>query len=193
MPQFSPSRLLWKFDDAYNDVIPRIYSGITDSHEKRQRLTLPSSLSRTSNSTTARTNTQHPELYSGVLNLAQQLEPSHSPPFRHKFRAPLSTPISTCRNTSPTTPDVYRRLVNGSLKTSRGPFSLSRAHHLRLPFESAAQQKRWQVDPSSRRHTWLPQHERLRTAAHDSDPRSREAALVAALPVPRATILWSLR
>jgi hypothetical protein len=35
MPQFSPSRLLWKFDDAYNDVIPRIYSGITDRQPRK--------------------------------------------------------------------------------------------------------------------------------------------------------------
>jgi hypothetical protein len=129
------SRLLWRFDGRLQRRHSENFlqaTGITKNHLKRQKSCIfPLSKHTTSpiTATTTTTNTQVPELHSGLFDLVQQLEPSSPPAFSALVPNPLPIPpIRTCQIRLTRT----GALSTDSLGTSRGLSPLSKTHHRSL-------------------------------------------------------------
>jgi hypothetical protein len=122
----------------------------------------------------ARSNFILPLLPPLLLGSSSKQSRQHEP-VRHKSTGVFSTDRHRDHEASPPLTGAHRR---PSIRVGGNGAAAGRAP--------------WLDGLSNRRHTWHRQPRQLRTAAHDSGPRLREAAPAAALPVPRARTLWSL-
>ena len=158
-------------------VAPFAFGRSFSSVEIDERLASPTSFPEFPQATATATQTSTESIHQLRLSLPFSLskQSRQHEPVRHKSTGVLSTDRHRDHEASPPLTGAHRR---PSIRVGGNGAAAGRAP--------------WLDGLSNRRHTWHRQRRQLRTAAHDSGQRLREAAPAAALPVPRARTLWSL-